>query len=84
MTITVFVPDLPDFLPLVQAVRTLSEVKLVPPCRGYWRICAPRRLHFSRKGLGLRVALWYSMLSGGYVGRVTEYGRETLTIESEP
>jgi hypothetical protein len=83
MSVTIFVPDLPDFMPLVQAVRSVQDVQLIEPRRGYWRICASSRISFSRKGLGLRVALWYSMLAGGFTGRITEYGRDILTIESE-
>ena len=83
MTVTIFVPDLPDFGPVVEAVRKQSDVELLPPKAGYWQIQAPERLSFSRKGLGLRVALWYSMLAGGYCGRMVEYSRDTMTIESE-
>ena len=83
MTATIFVPDLPDFSPVVEAVRKLPDVQLISPKAGYWQLQAPARLSFSRKGLGLRVALWYSMLAGGYCGRMTEYSRDTLTIDSE-
>ena len=83
MTVTIFVPDLPDFSPVVDAVRKQGVFTLVPPRSGYWQIQAPDRLSFSRKGLGLRVALWYSMLAGGYCGRMVEYSRDTMTIESE-
>ena len=83
MTVTVFVPDIPDFSPLIKAVASQSEIKVVPPVAGYWQLQAPDRLNFSRKGLGLRVALWYSMLTGGYKGRIAEYSRDSLTIEGE-
>lgn len=83
MTVTIFVPDLPDFSPVVEAVRKQADVELIPPKAGYWQLQAPARLSFSRKGLGLRVALWYSMLAGGYCGRMTEYSRDTLTLEDE-
>ena len=83
MTVTIFVPDLPDFSPVIKGVREQSTVNLIPPKAGYWQVQSADRLSFSRKGLGLRVALWYSMLAGGYCGRMVEYSRDTLIIESE-
>ncbi|MFO1426511.1 MAG: hypothetical protein U1F11_05980 [Steroidobacteraceae bacterium] len=82
MTVRVFVPDLRDFRPLIEAVRAQPGLTLLPR-GGYWELRAPRRLNVSRKALGLRVALWYSMLAGGFCGRMTEYSRDTLTIDSE-
>ncbi len=83
MMVTIFVPDLPDFMPVVEGVRKLSDVELLPPKAGYWRVQAAQRLSFTRKGLGLRVALWYSMLAGGFCGRLKEYSRDNLIIEQE-
>jgi len=83
MSVTIFVPDLPDFSPLIRAVNGESGITVIPPKAGYWQLQTPDRVIFSRKGLGLRVALWYSMLAGGYCGRMVEYSRDTLTIDSE-
>lgn len=83
MTVTIYVPDLPDFSPVITGVRGQPAINLIAPKAGYWQIESPDRLVFSRKGLGLRVALWYSMLAGGYCGRMVEYSRDTLIIESE-
>ena len=83
MTVTIFVPDLPDFNPVIRAISGKADITLIPPKAGYWQLQAPDRVSFSRKGLGLRVALWYSMLAGGYCGRMVEYSRDTLIIENE-
>ncbi len=83
MTVKIFVPDLPDFQPVIEGVKKQADVMLQPPRAGYWQVQAPQRISFSRKGLGLRVALWYSMLAGGYCGRLTEYSRDTMTLEQE-
>lgn len=83
MSATVFVPDLAEFQPLVKAAAAVEGVTVREPKLGYWRIVAKDRLTFSRKALGLRVALWNSALTGGFCGRLAEYTNDSLTIESE-
>ena len=83
MSVTIFVPDLPEFKPVIDAVRASDAATLVPPRAGYWQLNAADRIGFSRKALQLRPALWFAMLSGGYLGRLTEFTRDTITIESE-
>lgn len=83
MTVAIYVPDVSDFKPLIDAVRTRSDVKVETPRAGYWQILSPDRISFSRKELRLRTALWFSMLTGGYRGRVTAYSKDALTIEGE-
>jgi len=41
-------------------------------------------LRFSRKALSVGPAIWNSALSGGFIGRIVEYGDEEMVIESEP
>ena len=83
MNVTIFVPDLPDFMPVIEGVKGQAGVQLLPPKAGYWQVQAPQRISFTRKGLGLRVALWYSMLAGGFCGKLREYTRDQLVIEAE-
>ena len=83
MTVVIFVPDIPEFLALVNAARGVVDCLVHQPKKGYWRVEGKHELRFSRKALGLGPAIWNSALSGGFVGRVVEYGRETMHIESE-
>lgn len=83
MTITVFVPELPEFQPLVQCARVIPACVVHPTKFGYWKIQAPRELRFVRKDLGLGPALWNSALSGGYVGRVVSFDRNEMHLVSE-
>lgn len=83
MSVTIFVPDLPDFMPVIEGVKQQPDVQLLAPKAGYWQVRAAQRISFTRKGLGLRVALWYSMLAGGFCGRLREYSRDHLIIEEE-
>jgi hypothetical protein len=81
--VTLFVPDLPEFAALVEASKKSSACRVHSPRSGYWRIEAENELHFNRKALGLKPALWNSALSGGFLGRILEYGRDDLRIGSE-
>jgi hypothetical protein len=83
VTIKIFVPDIPEFLPLVKAATNLSECRVVGPTDGYWTVEAEGVLRFSRKALNLGPAIWNSALSGGFLGRIVEYGRDEMVIESE-
>ena len=83
MSITVFVPDIPEFSPLVRAAEGIHGCVVHAPQNGYWRLEAKRELVFLRKKLGLGPALWNSALSGGFRGRIVEYGRDEIRIEGD-
>jgi hypothetical protein len=83
MTVMIFVPDIPEFLPLVRAAETVDGCVVIAAQNGYWRVEGKQRLQFSRKELGLGPAIWNSALSGGFIGRIVEYGRDTMVIEAE-
>jgi hypothetical protein len=81
--VTIFVPDIPEFMPLIQGARNLEDCRIQLPRLGYWRIEADQEICFGRKALGLGPALWNSALTGGFRGRITEYSRDVLRIEAE-
>jgi hypothetical protein len=83
VTVTVFIPDIAEFLPLVRAAEKVAGCVVSQSATGYWRIEAQGRLRFSRKAMGLGPAIWNSALSGGFIGRIVEYGRDDMVIESE-
>jgi hypothetical protein len=80
---TIFIPDLPEFVPFLEGLRRLEQCRVQTPKDGYWRVDGEREIVLSRKALGLSPALWYSALSGGFVGRIVEYGRDVLRIADE-
>ena len=81
--IRIYVPDIPEFLPVIEGARKADNCQIVEPRDGYWRIEADREVSFTRKGLGLGPALWNSALTGGFRGRIVEYGRDVMTIVNE-
>jgi hypothetical protein len=77
---TIFVPDLPEFAPLVAGLSRLESCRVQGPRGGYWRIDGSGEIVLARKELGLSPALWNSALSGGFIGRVAEFSRDVLRI----
>lgn len=84
MTVCVYVADIPEFGAVVEAARGGEACRVQPPLKGYWRIESDTQLQFERKAMKLGPALWYSLLSGGFRGRILEFGRDRLVIEAEP
>ena len=84
MTILIFIPDIPEFVPLVAAAQAVRGSTVRAPEKGYWVVEADRVLRLSRKTMKLGPAIWNSALSGGFVGRIVDYGRDEIVIESEP
>jgi len=84
VTVRVFIPDIPEFLLLVKAAEAIGGYTVRAPENGYWTVEANDVLRFSRKALSVGPAIWNSALSGGFIGRIVEYGDEEMVIESEP
>lgn len=81
--VRIYVPDLPELMPVIDGARKSGNCQIHAPQNGYWRIEADKEISFNRKTLGLGPALWNSALTGGFRGNITEYSRDTLTIVSE-
>lgn len=83
MSAVIFVLDVEEFSPLVNCARAMDGVSVTGPNEGYLRISAEKYLEFNRKELGFKPAVWYGALTGGLVGRITEFSRDILKIEGE-
>ena len=81
--VTLFVLNVEEFRPLIQDARRRPEMEILDGPPGYTRIRTSGVLEFKRKQLGLTTAIWYGALTGGVVGRVAEFSRDTLRIEAD-
>jgi len=77
---SIFILDVQEFNPLVQYARTREDLRVSGPCKGYWRIDADSAILFSRKELGFKPAVWNGALTGGLVGEVEQFDKDTLRI----
>ncbi len=83
--ISVFVLNVPEFLPLVEHSRSRKEIAVEGPSLGYYSLQAAGEITFVRKELGFKPAVWHGALTGGLIGKVTHFDNDTLTIgEANP
>lgn len=77
---TIYVLEVEEFRTLVEQAKGQPGVSVTSGPKGYARISSKGDLVFQRKALGFKPAVWYGALTGGMVGRVAEFGRDTLRI----
>ena len=80
MSVTIFVPDLKEFLPVVEAARK-TGLAVHEPAKGYWRIRAEKEIRLVRKELGLGPALWNSALIGGIDGEIARFDKDEMILK---
>jgi hypothetical protein len=73
---SLYVLDVPEFAPLIEAARRKAGLEIVGPKAGYFRIAADDQLRIQRAETGLPEALWFGAFTAGYDG-------EELVIDSE-
>lgn len=71
-----YVLDVPEFAPLVEAARRKDGFEIAGPTAGYFRIATEDQLRIHRVDTGLPEALWFGAFTAGYDG-------EELIIDSE-
>jgi hypothetical protein len=76
----VYVADVPEFSGLVASIEGAEGVTISPVRAGYIAISSDQEIVFNRRAAGFKPAVWYSCLSGGVHGQITEYGRDILRI----
>lgn len=79
MSVTIYVPDLEEFLPIVEKSKEAGCTVLEPE-QGYWRIEGEDEIRLRRKELGLGPALWNSALIGGIRGRIASFDKDEMVI----
>lgn len=75
-----YVVDVPEFQPVVEAARKQSDCTVHDPHKGYVVIESAGPMHFNRKELQMKPALWYGIFTGGMDGEISHWGRDDVTI----
>jgi hypothetical protein len=76
----IYVLDVPEFRCLIDDARKRGELRVSRAGRGYYRIEAEREMVFRRKELGVKPAVWYGLFTGGLVGRIAQFDRDSVRI----
>lgn len=80
-SVRIFVVDVEEFRPIIDAARNLPITTVLGPKAGYWLIESSEELVLHRKAMGFKPALWWSMLTGGYQGRIMLYTRDEMRMQ---
>lgn len=78
--VTVFVLDVPEFMPLIRAAEKQADCKVSRHGELYYRIDSDRTLEFRRKELGVKPAIWYGLFTGGITGSIETFDRDVVRI----
>lgn len=81
MMVRIYVLNVPEFLPLVDAARLIDHAE-VKNGEYYFRIDARDELVFERKAMKMKPAVWYGAFTGGLDGEIVEFGRDTVRVVS--
>ena len=76
---TLYVLDVPEFAPLVDAARRQSGLAVTRDA-AHFEITAKGAMAIERSATGLERAVWFGALTGGYVGKVERFDDSELRI----
>lgn len=76
----IYVLDVPEFAGLVDAARGDAAMRVSDSDAGYLIIDSDGPMTFNRRATGFKPAIWYGAFTGGIVGEISEFGRDTVTI----
>ena len=78
--VVIYVLDVAEFHPIVQAARAKPDCRITHSDKGYWRIEADAEIVLNRREMQLKPALWYGMFTGGLAGEIAEFGRDEVRV----
>jgi len=73
---TLYVLDVPEFAPFLEGARASMQVKRA----GDYFAVSGKEIRITRKATGLRKAVWYGALTGGFDGRLERFDDDELVI----
>lgn len=78
--VVLYVLDVPEFLPIVDACSELGHCRISRSDQGYYRIQASGEITLNRRAMQLKPAIWYGLFTGGMNGEIAEFDRETVRV----
>ena len=79
----VYVLDVPEFRALADVAESKPDYRVSDVGLGYLLIESDHEIVFERRELGFVPAIWYGAFTGGVVGRIAEFGRDTVRIVAD-
>ena len=81
---SLYVLDVPEFRPLVDAARRGEGFTVVGPAAGYYRVTTEGQLRIARADTGLPEALWFGAFTAGYDGQELVIDKDQFWIGPWP
>lgn len=78
--VVLYVLDVPEFRPIVEAARAKSDCEVTRFDAGYYRIEAPTEIVLNRREMNMKPAVWYGLFTGGLNGEIAMFGRDEVRI----
>lgn len=78
--VVLYVLDVPEFRPVVDAARARPECRITKSDKGYWRVEAPTEIVLNRREMNVKPAVWYGLFTGGLNGEIAEFGRDEVRV----
>ena len=78
--VVLYVLDVQEFLPIVEAARKLPDCQITKSDKGYWKIVSPTEIVLNRKAMKMKPAVWYGLFTGGMNGEIAEFGRDEVRV----
>lgn len=78
--VVVYVLDVPEFYPIVEAVRSDPDCIVTKSDKGYYRVEAPVEIVLNRRKMQMKPAVWYGLFTGGLNGEIAVFGREEVRV----
>jgi hypothetical protein len=78
--VVLYVLDVPEFMPIVDAVRARGNCEVRKSDKGYYRIESPTEIMLNRQEMKMKPAVWYGIFTGGINGEIAEFGRDQVRV----
>ena len=78
--VVLYVLDVAEFLPIVEAARKLPDCQITKSEKGYWKIVSPTEIVLNRKAMQMKPAVWYGLFTGGMNGEIAAFGRDEVRV----
>ena len=78
--VVLYVLDVAEFLPIVEAARKLPDCQITKSEKGYWKIASPTEIVLNRKAMQMKPAVWYGLFTGGMNGEIASFGRDEVRV----
>ena len=78
--VVLYVLDVPEFMPIVDAARRRPECRIEHSAKGYYRVESAAEIVLNRREMQTKPAVWYGLFTGGMNGEIAEFGREEVRV----